>query len=135
MDINGKWRIDAVMSFETQPDGSNWRKIDPNTDDEDMLECLNMFFVFDENEMRTLIRISPDVSDEEIEQAKKEGALITDDRCMYQVQELKRENGKVYYNSGITGEILGEEADPWLELTVDEDGSIILMTFKLRRID
>lgn len=71
MDINGKWRIDAVMSFETQPDGSNWKKIDPNTDDEDMLECLNMFFVFDENEMRTLIRISPDVSDEEIEQAKK----------------------------------------------------------------
>ena len=47
-------------------------------------------------------------------------------------QAWKEENGKFYHDSGIHGEVLGEEVSPWMEITETDDG-IELMLYRLVR--
>ena len=39
----------------------------------------------------------------------------------------KEEDGKILYNTNITGEIFDEELSPWAEIEADADGNITLM--------
>ena len=38
---------------------------------------------------------------------------------------MEGRNGKYYYDSRITGEFLGEETDPFIELGIMEDGCLL----------
>ncbi len=40
-------------------------------------------------------------------------------------------DGKVKFNTGTKGEVLGEAIDPWAEITENVDGSIKFFTYTL----
>ena len=71
---------------------------------------------------------------EEIDRAAAAGQVqLFDNRTMIVDQKAwKEENGKFYHDSGIHGEVLGEEVSPWMEITETDDG-IELMLYRLVR--
>ncbi len=50
----------------------------------------------------------------------------------YEKYAYKTENGKVYFNTGIKAEALGETISPWDEVK-EEDGMLRLFTYRLVR--
>jgi hypothetical protein len=50
-------------------------------------------------------------------------------------KEWKEQDGKVSFNTGTKGEVLGEAVDPWMEIPQADDGSIKYVTYTLVKAD
>ena len=74
-----------------------------------------------------LLRIPQDMPQEEIDNAIAAGYELAGDFLVAGKHAWKEENGKIFYNTNINGEILGEELSPWAEIAEDADGNITLM--------
>lgn len=65
---------------------------------------------------------------------RKDGVWMFSTRC-YAVREdgyavvdsttWKEEDGRFYYDTGITGEVMGEPTDPFMAIDVTEDGCLL----------
>lgn len=66
------------------------------------------------------------IPDEMIEEAKAEGATVTEYGVLVESKELKVENGEFYFNTGDSGEVLGEAVDPFVKLELDGEGCLML---------
>ena len=59
---------------------------------------------------------------------------VRDGVAVFGVTEWKNEDGRILYNTGVEGEVLGEEVSPWIELE-EKDGVIELQMMRLERAE
>ena len=62
-----------------------------------------------------------------IDKAVAEGCEVVGSCIVAGKHVWKEEDGKILYNTNITGEIFDEELSPWAEIEADADGNITLM--------
>ena len=135
MNLAGIWNIKEVLSFDEN--GGKWiskeEYINDETVSDEMKEPLFCRILFEaDGILKVLAPIPQHIPPEEIDRAAAAGevqlfdskTMIVEERCW------KEENGKFYYDSGIQGEVLGEEFSPWMEIKETEDG-IEWMTYRL----
>lgn len=58
---------------------------------------------------------------------RKDGVWMFSTRCYAVVDSTtwKEEDGRFYYDTGITGEVMGEPTDPFMAIDVTEDGCLL----------
>lgn len=135
MNLVGIWKVKEMLSFDKN--GGKWLSVQECMDNEKMGDEIKSFlsarFVFEPDGLfKTVMAIPEGVPQEEIDRAAAAGEVrLFDGRSMI-VEEhpWKEENGKYYYDSGIQGEVLGEQVSPWMEIQETEDG-IEWMTYRL----
>lgn len=131
MDISGKWKIKELLSSdESSPDGV-WKTKDQLTDEEE-LQSINIIMDFkNDGTIEMLLPIPDGVS---LEELKKEKIPIRGNMCLIEKRKWKNDKGINKYDSGISGDILGTEIDPWKEIS--ENGDMIEMeVYRLIRAD
>ena len=64
-------------------------------------------------------------SAEELEDAAKHGERVRDGYLVAESKPWKEVDGKFYYLEDIEGEIMGSEIDPYFEIKVQPDGSLM----------
>ncbi|MBR5949782.1 MAG: hypothetical protein IKZ82_14240 [Clostridia bacterium] len=143
MDIIGKWRIAFMPRMDD--DGLSWmsaevlRQEAATGQDKDMLMLLDALYIFEPDGCVTVaMKLPESVSKEEIEQAvaSEQITLYGEDRFTTGESKntWKLENGKVMYDTGISGEVLGEPVSSWTEV-VEIDGMIELPFMRLKRVE
>lgn len=125
MDIIGKWVVSAALQM--GDDGFEWRKKDEirDVDPEDVEQMFSSVMFFEEGGRAvSAMKIPEGVSQEEIDAAVAEGEikLYGDGYMALEESEWREEDGKILYKTGVHGEILGEDVDPWTELKPTDDG-------------
>ena len=142
MDIIGKWRI-AFMPKMDEENGVVWVPADvireeaARAQDKELLILLDSIYIFEpDGRLVTVMKLPEGVSQEEIDQAVADGEikLYGDDMYSTESQAWKLEDGKVMYDTGITGEVLGEPVSSWIEVE-EIDGAIELPFMRLKRVD
>ena len=137
MDIKGLWKADKVLSFDENFD-QVWKDAeailnDPTLDEDDKQAALTVIEIGEDGILRMMIPLPDGISQEEIDAAVEEGEIeVVGDMMVVGKHEWKEEDGKFFFDSGIQGEVLGEEVSPWEEIIVTDDG-IQLFTFKMVR--
>ena len=123
MDIRGVWKVKEVHV--PTPDGEKVFTPDNPPEDErfeGVVEMMQYRTEFAEDgTLNTLMFVPEDKRGE----AAKHGAVVREDG--YAVVEStvwKEENGKIYYDTEIEGEVLGEKVDSFAEIPVTEDGCL-----------
>lgn len=127
MNIIGQWKVSAILSG---IDGTlKW----VTKEEAEQIEDFD-FSMFDtitefrpDGTVCDLLRIPQDMSQDEIDNAVAAGYELADDFLVAGKHAWKEENDKIFYNTNIKGEILGEELSPWAEIAEDADGNITLM--------
>lgn len=127
MKIIGQWKVSAVLSA---ADGEmKWVTREEAEQIEDF--DLSMFDTITEfrpdGTVCDLIRIPQGMPQDEIDKAVAAGYELAGEFLVAGKHAWKEEDGKILYNTNITGEILGEELSPWAEIAEDVDGNITLM--------
>lgn len=126
MDICGIWKVRELRM--PTPDGVKvYTPENLPPEDDEMYEDLVQLTQFrteiaEDGILNTLMFVPEEMKAE----AVKHGVTVREDG--YAVVEStvwKEENGKYYYDSRITGEFLGEETDPFIELGITEDGCLL----------
>ena len=123
----GQWKVSAVLSA---ADGEmKWVTREEAEKIEDF--DLSMFDAITEfrpdGTVCDLIRIPQGMPQDEIDKAVAAGYELAGEFLVAGKHAWKEEDGKILYNTNITGEILGEELSPWAEIAEDVDGNITLM--------
>ena len=123
MDVRGVWKVKEVHV--PTPDGEKVFTPDNPPEDErfegavEMMQYRTEFA--EDGTLNTLMFVPEDKRGE----AAKHGAVVREDG--YAVVEStvwKEENGKIYYDTEIEGEVLGEKVDSFAEIPVTEDGCL-----------
>ena len=127
MKLEGIWKVKEMLAFGDE--GAFWRPVQDCMEDEGLNDetraMLFWEFSFDaDGILRVLAPIPETVPQEEIDRAAAAGEVeLCGSRTMVVERHLwKEENGKYYYDSGIQGEVMGEEFSPWMEIKETEDG-------------
>lgn len=82
-----------------------------------------------------MIPIPEGVSEEEVNAAVASGEINLRDGMLYDAPMLWEErDGKLWVNTGVEGEVLGEKADPWACAT-DDEGYFYMMTVRYKKGD
>ena len=128
MNLIGKWKIAASLQYNDE--GKQvWRTVeeiaaDPETDPFD-LDMYQSVFVFGEDGfVRTIVALPEGTPQEEIDAAVEAGEIELYEPGFIAMEKTpwKEENGKMFYDSGVEGEVLGEKTDPWTEIIPTDDG-------------
>ena len=135
----GKWRVVEIMHFNDETENFEWSKVSDllakgDTDPEiAMMANSEAFFEEDGN----LVLVSPipeDVTKEELDEALAAGELeLRDGKMVTGQNHWKVEDGRTMTDTGMEGEVLGEEVGPWIDLKEIDDNTIELMTFRLQK--
>ena len=125
MNVIGKWKV-KELSFPT-PKGIITYTPDnlPEGDNADEITMMLMsrYEFTEDGFMNTLMR----VPENKIELAKSQGAVIDEDGyAAIESTTWKEKDGKVYYDTKVEGEVLGETVDPFAEIPVDENGCLTI---------
>ncbi|MDD6203693.1 MAG: hypothetical protein PUC05_01665 [Firmicutes bacterium] len=125
MDLIGKWKVKEIFRFSLEG-GMEWKTLEDleaqGEDEDELATYKNSVMIFYENGTAENLMILPaDCTQEQIEAAIAEGHEIHDGMMVLDRKEWKTEDGKNLYNTGNSGEILGEEVSPWVELTEVDD--------------
>ena len=124
MDIRGIWKVKEVRV--PTPDGTKVFTPDNPPEDErfeSSAEFLQYRMEFAEGGVLNTLMFVPE---EMREEAAKHGAVVREDGyAAVESTVWKEENGKIYYDTKIEGEGLGEKVDPFAEIPVTEDGCLL----------
>ena len=123
MDVRGVWKVKEVHV--PTPDGEKVFTPDNPPEDErfeDAVEMMQYRTEFAEDgTLNTLMFVPEDKRGE----AAKHGAVVREDGyAAVESTVWKEENGKIYYDTEIEGEVLGEKVDSFAEIPVTEDGCL-----------
>ena len=123
MDVRGVWKVKEVHV--PTPDGEKVFTPDTPPEDErfeDAVEMMQYRTEFAEDgTLNTLMFVPEDKRGE----AAKHGAVVREDGyAAVESTVWKEENGKIYYDTEIEGEVLGEKVDSFAEIPVTEDGCL-----------
>ena len=140
LNVIGKWKIHSVLSVNDQLE-QVWKTVDemaadPETDPFD-LQMFDSLIVFgDDGVIKTVIQIPEDMPKEELDAAVEAGEceIYAPGLVVIEKRSWKEVDGKYFFDSGVEGDILGEETDPWVEIIPTENG-IQYATFRLVRAD
>ena len=123
MDVRGIWKVKEVHV--PTPDGEKVFTPDNPPEDErfegavEMMQYLTEFA--EDGTLNTLMFVPEDKRGE----AAKHGAVVREDGyAAVESTVWKEENGKIYYDTEIEGEVLGEKVDSFAEIPVTEDGCL-----------
>lgn len=124
MDIRGIWKVKKIRV--TTPDGETVFTPDNPPADErfegsaELMQCRTEFA--EDGVLNTLMFVPEDMREE----AAKHGAVVREDGyTAIESTVWKEENGKIYYDTKIEGEVLGEPVDSFSEIPVTEDGCLL----------
>lgn len=124
MDIRGIWKVKEVRV--PTPDGTKVFTPDNPPEDErfeSSTEFLQYRMEFAEGGVLNTLMFVPE---EMREEAAKHGAVVREDGyAPIESTVWKEENGKIYYDTKIEGEVLGEKVDSFAEIPVTEDGRLL----------
>ena len=123
MDVLGVWKVKEVHV--PTPDGEKVFTPDNPPEDErfegavEMMQYRTEFA--EDGTLNTLMFVPEDKRGE----AAKHGAVVREDGyAAVESTVWKEENGKIYYDTEIEGEVLGEKVDSFAEIPVTEDGCL-----------
>lgn len=135
MNLIGKWEVSAVLSF---ADGEmKWvtREEANNIEDFDLSMFGAVMEFTPDGTVLDMMKIPQGMTQDEINKVISEGVELAGDFFVTGKHEWKEEDGKLLYNTQITGEVLGEEVSPWVEIPENENGEITLMDMlRMRRM-
>ena len=136
MELIGKWKVREVMSFDLDS-GMVWKTLDQlaasENADEDSIDKYRKMAFNGDGTVETLMPVPEDFTQEQRAQLEDEGIKIRDGMAVISVEQWKGEDGKNLYNTGISGEVLGEEVSSWTE--INEVGDMIeIALMRLERI-
>ena len=124
MDICGIWKVKEARV--PTPDGAKVFTPDNPPEDERFegsAELMQYRTEFAEDGMLNTLMFVPE---EMREEAAKHGAVVREDGyAAIESTTWKEENGKLYYDTKIEGEVLGEKVDSFAEIPVTEDGCLL----------
>ena len=124
MDIRGIWKVKEVRV--PTPDGTKVFTPDNPPEHErfeSSAEFLQYRMEFAEGGVLNTLMFVPE---EMREEAAKHGAVVREDGyAPIESTVWKEENGKIYYDTKIEGEVLGEKVDSFAEIPVTEDGRLL----------
>ena len=124
MDIRGIWKVREVHV--PTPEGEMvFTPDNPPTDErfEGSAELMQYRTEFAEDGVLNTLMFVPE---EMREEAAKHGAVVREDGyAAVESTVWKEENGKIYYDTKIEGEVLGEPVDSFSEIPVTEDGCLL----------
>lgn len=123
MDVRGVWKVKEVHV--PTPDGEKVFTPDNPPEDERFegaVEMMQYRTEFAEDGTLNTLMLVPE---EMREEAAKHGAVVREDGyAAVESTVWKEENGKIYYDTEIEGEVLGEKVDSFAEIPVTEDGCL-----------
>ena len=123
MDVRGVWKVKEVHV--PTPDGEKVFTPDNPPEDErfeGVVEMMQYRTEFAEDGVLNTLMFVPE---EMREEAAKHGAVVREDGyAAVESTVWKEENGKIYYDTEIEGEVLGEKVDSFAEIPVTEDGCL-----------
>ena len=123
MNLVGKWKVKELLQFSLE-NGMEWKPVDEviaaNADEDEEEEggfnaYRDTITSFNEDGTVDTLAKSPEGYLEEA-QANGEEVTLRDGMVVISTNSWKTEDGKNYYNTGIQGEVLGEEVSPWQEI-------------------
>ena len=138
MNIVGKWKISEAMVLNKDLTRT-WRSasdiLADDTLDDDVKQSVGFGYVFtDDGKALTIFLIPEDMPKEELDEALSSGeaSLYDDSTLVLEEKAWKEEDGKLLYDTGMKGEVLGEAVSPWTEIIPTADG-IEMLSFRLVR--
>lgn len=124
MDIRGIWKVKEIRV--PTPDGVKvFTPDNPPQEErfEGSAELMGYRTEFAEDGMLNTLMFVPE---EMRQEAAKQGVEVREDGyAAVESTVWKEENGKIYYDTKIEGEVLGEKVDSFAEIPVKEDGCLL----------
>ena len=124
MDVRGVCKVKEVHV--PTPDGEKVFTPDNPPEDERFegaVEMMQYRTEFAEDGVLNTLMFVPEKMREE---AAKHGAVVREDGyAAVESTVWKEENGKIYYDTEIEGEVLGEKVDSFAEIPITEDGCLL----------
>lgn len=124
MDIRGIWKVKEIRV--PTPDGVKvFTPDNPPQEErfEGSAELMGYRTEFAEDGMLNTLMFVPE---EMRQEAAKQGVEVREDGyAAVESTVWKEENGKIYYDTKIESEVLGEKADSFAEIPVTEDGCLL----------
>lgn len=124
MDIRGTWKVKEIRV--PTPDGVKvFTPDNPPQEErfEGSAELMNYRTEFAEDGMLNTLMFVPE---EMRQEAAKQGVEVREDGyAAVESTVWKEKNGKIYYDTKIEGEVLGEKVDSFAEIPVTEDGCLL----------
>ena len=119
----GKWVVKEIGVFDMEAGLKMTPAAEILASDDPMMEeykqmALAVMVLSEDGTANTYVNLP----EEMLEQAKAEGAPVTEYGILVESKELKVENGEFFINTGDAGEIDGEAIDPFVKLELDADG-------------
>lgn len=142
MEIIGSWKIDEALRYQVSDTGVTqvWQKAagilaDESIDEDDKTMLRAEIAFTEDGKVQWILPLPENVSQEEIDEAAAAGelTLLDDGRFVVEEKEWKEEDGKVMYNTGVKGEVFGEEVSPWIELK-ENNGTVEIMTYRIVKL-
>lgn len=142
--FKGKWKFSGIESRDEEfqmivlsPEVFLNAPIDEDYDEEEKahemterLGTINTVLEVTDDKIYTMMPLPEEVSQEEIEEAVKAGAVeIRDGMMLIEAYDCEIRDGELYMNSGIQGEIFGEATDPWEKVSFGDELVIVIMHF------
>ena len=126
MSIIGIWKVKSLITY-VPDEGMKSVSVEEAMaiDDQDIQQMAAMMIkITEDGQMVMGINVPPEM----VEEAKAQGAPVTEDGMIIaQQHEWKEENGAYFYLSGNSGTVGDEEISPWEEIAVGEDGTLSMM--------
>ena len=123
MDVRGVWKVKEVHV--PTPAGEQGFPPDNPPEDERFEGAVEMMQYRTEFAEDGVLNTLMFVPEEMREEAAKHGAVVREDGyAAVESTVWKEENGKIYYDTEIEGEVLGEKVDSFAEIPVTEDGCL-----------
>lgn len=145
MNIIGKWKISEMMTM--TDNGFEFKtpeEILASCDEDEVRSYKQIFDCFtnynEDGSIETLYPVPEGVTEEEIEEAKKEGEPFTDDNKFVIVESKepdegwKEVDGVLMQNNGIEGTIGDEAVDPWEKIEIIDEDNFKFALCKFTRI-
>ena len=136
IDIVGSWRIKEVQLMDSDLNVS-WRTVDDILADDSVEESDKRIYrgraIFKDNGELCMACPLPDgVTKADIAEELESGEveMCGESEIIYEKFPWKEEGGKILFDSGAEGEVLGVKVSPWVEIT-ECDGGICLFMYKL----
>ena len=124
MDIRGIWKVREVHV--PTPEGERIFTPDDPPEEERFERCIEMMQCRTEFAEDGVLNTLMFVPEEMREEAAKHGAVVREDGyAPIESTVWKEENGKIYYDTKIDGEVFGEKVDSFAEISVTEDGCLL----------
>lgn len=139
MNVVGLWKIKKAVQF----DAATMKMVEKDVDaiiadssiPDDEKKMLYAKFLFTEDGwIKTLFPIPEDMPKEELDEMLESGEmeLYGDSFLVIEKKGWKEEDGKLKFDTGTKGEVMGEAVDSWAEIKETEYG-IMLMVYGLEK--